>query len=400
MLSRPSLLAALLCILFSAPALSLGQNLLKNGEFSASADGKPAGWVTSGDANVVQQLSASRDEKGEPFAQLVCTKCEARTPASHAMLAQMGVPLTKGKTYEFAIDVKGQSIAAGLVSVAISSTQTWTNCGLSGEIPVGDNWRTFRRVFTATQDVTTNGRLQIWFHEPGALFVRNARLVEYSAGPAEFTQLAPGGTTRNLVPNGSFELGTSYWSSLGKPIGWGNLDHLHGRIENEDGRHFLRIPMGAGRSPRMYFDYYQPVARTETSPLAANLGWIPVERGQAYTLSCRMRSSVANTPAVLGIVEQEPGKGQRQQRKTLELTSDWKTCSFTFKPQTRYVFVTIGPNLPEDRELDVDIDDVQLERSETASDYVPHNEAEFAVEGFARRDHLRGRGGESARPPE
>ena len=56
--------------------------------------------------------------------------------------------------------------------------------------------------------------------------------------------------SRNLLPNGSFDLGDSGWSSLGNGVGWGNLSRLHGRIETTGGRMAARscgFPSGTSK---------------------------------------------------------------------------------------------------------------------------------------------------------
>ncbi len=72
------------------------------------------------------------------------------------------------------------------------------------------------------------------------------------------------------------------------------------------------FPSGTTRHPCCSFDYYEPVARREIRPLAASKGWIKVEKGAAYTLSCYLRASKEDVPALLGSHGQ--GTGGRRQR--------------------------------------------------------------------------------------
>jgi len=48
------------------------------------------------------------------------------------------------------------------------------------------------------------------------------RIVEYSPGEVEFTQVIPPSNGKNLMFNGSFELGPAGWSSMGVRTGWGD----------------------------------------------------------------------------------------------------------------------------------------------------------------------------------
>ena len=233
--SMRSVLAAL------AAALALGSaplgaaepvNLVANGDFAQAADGKPEKWAASGSPkDVTQTLEVVKDAEGKPCAKLACTRFEKRGADSHAMLAQVGVvTLVKGKTYEFSCRARAEGLQSRTISAALSETKPWGPTGFFEELPVGGAWRTYRRVFTASQDVGPTGRLQIWFAETGTLFITDIRIVEYQAADVEFTDLVAPAGGKNLVANGSFEVGAEGWSSIGSGAGWGNLSGLHGRV--------------------------------------------------------------------------------------------------------------------------------------------------------------------------
>jgi len=360
-------------------------NLVANGDFEQVANGRPRDWETAGDTAIVtQELRVSTDSGGKRHAQLSCTRFERQTPSAHAMLAQVGhVHLVKGQTYEFSCQLRAEGIAGRSVSIAITDTGDWQNCGLQTSFPLGSAWKTCRRVFRATRDVGPTSRLQIWFNETGTLFVADVRLVECREEDAEFTDLVEASDSRNLLPNASFELGGSGWSSLGNGVGWGNLSRLHGRIETNGGRQgraFLRIPLGDEQTPVLSFDYYEPVTRREIRPLAASKGWIKVEKGAAYTLSCYLRASKEGVRALLGVMAGEPGGSGREHRQAVGLSTEWKRCSLTFKPEQRYVFVFAGPDLQREERVDVDVDAVQLERGEQPTEFQPHQPVELALE--------------------
>ena len=375
-----------LCL--AALAADAPPNLIANGDFSAATGEKPQQWETSGDTRAVAQtLRVVRDPAGKSCAELTCTRCDAGTPAAHAMLAQVGVlRLVKGKTYAFSCRLRSEGLAGGSVSVAISDTKAWVNCGLEGQSPVGSEWRTFRRVFRASRDVGPANRLQIWFTEPGTLWVGDVRLVESRPEDVEFTEVVLPTGAKNLLPNGSFEVGPAGWTSMGSGAGWGDLHRLHGTIESTGGQHgrnFLRIPLGGGQTPVLAFDYYEPVVKKELRPLAASRGWIRVEKGDAYTLSCFMRGTKEATPAVLGARAKDPAGGSQDHRSAVKLATEWKRYSVTFRPQQRYVFVYAGPDLAEEQRVDIDVDAVQLEKGEQATAFGPAGTVEFGIEPAA-----------------
>ena len=274
-------------------------------------------------------------------------------------------------------------MASRTINVAIQETKGWLPSGLSTQFAVGPAWQQYKTMFRAVRDVGPTGRLQIWFAEPGTMDVADVRIVEAAAQKIEFTDVVAPAGGKNLVPNGSFELGGAGWSSMGTGVGWGDLDRLHGTIQagGTQGKSFLRIPLGGDRTPVLYFDYFDPLVKRELRPLAASLGWIKVEKGAAYTLSCDMRSSVAGVRAVLGVRAKDPSAGgSNDYSQPQKLTTTWRRYSLTFRPQHDWVFVFAGPDLAEEQRVDVDVDAIQLEKGDQATPFQPRTELEFAVE--------------------
>ena len=79
-----------------------------------------------------------------------------------------------------------------------------------------------------------------------------------------------------------------------------------------------------------------------------------------------------------------PAASLRQQHKNVNLTAAWAPYTFTFRPQARYVYVTIGPHLAEQRTCHVDVDCVQLEQAAAATSYVAHAPVELALTTASR----------------
>jgi hypothetical protein len=384
------MLRAVLHLVLALAALATARaaepvNLVANGDFSRTSGGKPELWTTSGSPrNVTQTLSVERDVDGKPFARLACTRCVRQDGFSHAMLAQIGqVTLSEGRIYEFSCRMRATGLASHAINVAVREMKGWLPSGLSTQFEVGPAWRQCRTVFRATRSIGPTGRLQIAFAEPGTLDVADVRIAEAVSQRIEFTDVVAPAGRKNLVPNASFELGGRGWSSLGTGVGWGDLDRLHGMFQagGTQGKSFLRIPLGGNHTPVLYFDCFEPVVKRELRPLAANLGWIRVEPGAAYTLSCDMRASVAGVRAVIGARSQDPASSRfRDHASRKQLTTTWRRYTLSFRPQHEWVFVFAGPDPVEEQRVDVDLDAIQLEKGDRATPFEPRAGLEFAVE--------------------
>ena len=364
-------------------------NLVTNGAFTQVTDGKPTGWSAVGNADRVEQkLEAVRDG-GKSCGKLTCSRFQGGLGDSHAMLAQVGlVRLEKDKTYEFSCKARAEWLTGRSVSIAISDTAQWANCGLDGNLSLGSAWKEYKRVFKATHSVSTASRLQIWFTETGTLYITDISIVEINLSSAVFTHVASPAVGKNMVPNGSFKLGASGWSSFGIETGWGNMAHLHGSVMTDPDpahRSFLRIPLGAGRTPMLYFDYLRPVSTPQTRCLAANIGWIPVTVGKNYTVSCDMRASVVDAAALVGVITANPMESwvNGPQGATVKLNTVWKRYSWTFSAYKPYVYVTVGPNLDVDKRMDIDVTNIQIEAGDQATAYESHSPVEIAIEPTA-----------------
>lgn len=384
--ARP-LLAACLFAATAAPADG-AENLVANGDFAEAAGDGPVHWEAAGDQHVDQRLEVARDSGANPHARLVCTRFEKRGPASHAMLAQTGVvALRKGRTYEFSCRARAEGLAGGAVDLAVSNTRHWSNCGLRGSLPVTRRWKTFRRVFHATQTVAAaDTRLQFWFGETGTLCLDDVRIAEIRMKDVAYTDVVPAAGGRNRVRNGSFEAGPAGWSSEGTRTGWGNLSRLQGRVESGDaphGRSFLRIPLGGETTPVLAFDYYEATVRRELAPMAVTLGWIEVEPGTPHTLSAWMRAGRDGVRARLGVRSQRPTGGRQDDAESLRLTAEWKRYTVTFRPAHPYAYVFAGPDLEEEAEGHVDLDAVQLESGAAATTFAPRRTVEAGLEPSA-----------------
>jgi len=367
------------------------ENAVKNASFEEDADrnGVPDAWATSGSPQQVEQrLSLDRGRDGRRCARLDCARFEGGSPATHAMLCQMGVPVKAGVTYRLSFWARADGIAADAVSVAISDTSSWSNCGLRDSFVPTAEWARYELVFRGTRTCAEKTRLQIWFLSTGTLWMDDVELIELGRELYRPGQAVPAAGGVNLVPNASFECGTDGWgSSEGDRVThWGGpMNRLFGELDTATafhGRASLKIALTPENQPVSYFDYYELHRQPIRVPLAANLGYLEVEPGRTYTFSAYLKADRPETPARLRV---QPFQAAYLD-KPVRVSADWQRFQLTFKAASRWCYVLVGPDLSPSREspdppdrATVWVDAVQLEQGKTPGGFRPRTPIEFGV---------------------
>ena len=374
------------CLLFACPqALIAAENLVANGGFETDADGDgaPDGWATSGHPDVKQVLATDTGHDGGRSAKLTCTAFTGSSGWHHVMLCQVGVVgVKKGAWYRVRFRAKSEGKAARSVSVALSNTRTWKSTGLWQAFGPGREWQAFEFLFNAESTVPAkDSRLQIWFGGVGTLWLDDVAFEKADLTRTWHPTIAAEGVT-NAIPNSSFECGSAGWGGCSLARGpWGaNLYRLVGSVDHAAAAHgsnSLRIHLDEKSLPRLYFDYYDPYADPVRSVLAANRGWIRVEKGKRYVLSASMRAAKAGTVGCLGIV---PAEGWRQTR-AVTVGADWQRVAFAFRAPSDYVHVIAGLDLQASKMADATLwlDALQLEVGSKPTDYGPRRALETCI---------------------
>jgi len=386
-------LALLLACAAGASAVP-GRNLIANGDFAADSDGDGMAdyWHFSGDEGVKVTWSRGEGLAGRQAQSLTCTSFVDSGPASHAMLAQDDTfALEEGHWYRISFNAKGD-LPGRAASVAIQQTGPWEMLGLHAMFRVLPEWKHHSFAFRARKSVDKNLRLQIWFTEPGTLWLDDVQLVEGEVEEAEmkgFSEVVPDVGSKNLVPNSSFECGVSGWGSAGTTVGWsGGLSTLFGRIDHQTAAQHgssFRIDLDRATAPALAFDYFEAVHKPVLFVLTANRGWISVEPGKPYTLSAYMKSDPPGAPCVLGVQE---AFGPLR-RHDFAGSANWQRVSFTFTPDADQVYVGAGADLTRSDlpKATVWIDGVQLERGPEMTEYELRTPVEVGLE-WERPGHL------------
>ena len=368
------------------PALRAQDNLVANGSFGLDTDrdGKPDSWTTSGTAGMEQTLTIDAGPDGTPVARHVCTRFVSGSPASHAMVCQTGhVAVKSGQWYRLTWRAKARDMQINAVRVALSNTHTWSNSGLSYSFPVGSAWRDYEHVFRAEQDLAaSDSRLQFWFTSTGTLWLADVILVPVAEQRYEYHPQVGTEGVKNFIPNSSFECGTAGWGSYNPEMStWaGNVFRLIGEIDEQTafhGKRSLRVDLEKGRAPVFMWDWFDLVEDEILVPLVAHYGWVPLEKGATYTVSCAIKADRPNVPVTIMVRQCE-----RNRYEKISAGTEWQRFSMTFQANGDFAWMAAGPNL-KDTDLDAAtlwLDAVQFEKASTATEYVPRAGVESHVE--------------------
>jgi hypothetical protein len=369
----------------SSIAVAQVENMLTNGSFEKDADdnGMADHWQYAGDEGVTAAWMRDEGFVGRFSQELICTDFKSLSPASHAMLCQVNtIRLENNKWYKISFAAKQQSIPGGAVHVAISNTKSWQNCGLAESFRASRQWREFEFVFRATETISEHIRLQFWYTSTGSFWLDNVRLEPCEPVTRAFTEVVPATTAVNLVPNSSFECGLSGWGSIASLPGWGgNLNLPVGEVDTTTGKFHgssFKISLTPETIAVFHFDYFPLYRVPVKAPLLANRGWITVQPDTNYILSAYMKADAGGLVGVLAINQ----AFRPSLRHEVQLKTEWQRHVFTFQPQAKQVFVSVGLDLEASKKEDgtVWIDAVQLEQASQPTTYRPRTEIEVGLE--------------------
>lgn len=158
----------------------------RNGDFARDTDGDGVAdeWSVSGDGARVQARRERLAGEGEHWAQVIASAPQEGAQRPHAMLAQMGVPLTQGQWYHLSFRARAEGRPGSEVLVAVNHTQSWKALLEYRRFYPGPEWQEFEYWLQATGTEPTHTRLQIWYGHAGELWLSDLRL-EPCAPPTE-----------------------------------------------------------------------------------------------------------------------------------------------------------------------------------------------------------------------
>jgi hypothetical protein len=186
----------------------------------------------------------------------------------------------------------------------------------------------------------------------------------------------------NFIPNSSFECGTAGWGSYSPEMTtWaGNVFRLIGEIDEQiafHGNRSMRVEIVKEQSPMFMWDWFDLVADEILVPVVAHHGWVPVEKGATYVVSCVLKADKPDVPARIMVRECE-----RNKDKKVRVGTQWQRFSMTFRAGEDFAWTGVGPDLTSSdlEAATLWIDALQFEKADTATDYEPRTGIESHIE--------------------
>lgn len=393
------------------PVFASPRNIVVNGSFESSVDERPEGW----------QLFTAPSGKGKPTLVLDSTDDHGKAlrlqypaqptgAASHDPLlaptiafGQRGIALNVSDPYTLSFWIRGKDISGQSVSVSLVDFSGHEYTALKKEFYATTEWKHYEFNFQWwLNKAPSTAELRFSLSEYGTIWLSDVSIATVSPSPPAYNpQVIPtrGG---NLLPNGSFEVGTDGWATLGVPAGWGGgLTGLYGEISKDspfDGKNCLKIDLGPGRSPETFADGWPQQRVVQNALLAANRGWLRVTPGESYTLSAYMRAS---RPGVVGrlLIRQagDPLKeGIQPTSRDADLSEKWERYSLTVKATSSQMCVAVGPDIAKTPEMPATawLDGLQFVKGSQPTALLPSEPLEVGVEldhpghVFTPQDHI------------
>ncbi len=380
------------------------RNIVNNGAFESVVGGQPSDWqLLAGTANGTNAiLTLGQGREGGNALKLEYPAQPPRMDSLDPLAAppvgfeQRGIALNVSDPYTLSFWMRGKNICGRSVRVALADTSGHEYTAIDEPLYATPEWRHYEFNFQWwLNKAPGTADLRFTLGEFGTLWVTGVAITCTPPVSPRYNPRLPRAEGRNLLPNGSFELGSDGWTTLGTKTGWGgDVSGLHGIISHEmpfNGPNCLKIELGPGKSLVTYYDCWPTARVVQNCLLAANRGWIDVTPGQTYTLSAYMRADRSGVAGRL-LVRQgdDPLKeGIQQTQKEVSLSEKWECYSLTVKAQAPQMCIAVGPDItatPETRATTW-LDAIQLEAGSQPTAPIQCEPLEIGFE-LAPRNHV------------
>jgi hypothetical protein len=158
---------------------SKGPSVVKNGDFSADANGKGLAdeWELGSSAQGAACTREALPGQGAGWAQLIAVPpVAAGAKAPEVMLAQHDMPIQGGQWYRLSLRTKAEGLTAKDISWTVQNTANWQALFDYETFAPKAEWQTTSFVLQAKDTAAKGTKFQIWFTGTGKLWLADARL--------------------------------------------------------------------------------------------------------------------------------------------------------------------------------------------------------------------------------
>ena len=163
-----------------------GPSVVRNGDFSQAAaqEAMADQWQFSSESRRATCTRRPLGTGGVWAMRLVMSGSADQERAS-VMLSQQGVPVKDGQWYRISLKARAEGMAGKSVTLALQNTQIWNAMLDYQSFTPTEDWRTYRFLVQSSGTAEKNTRFQIWYGNPGILWLADVAMLPVAPPSAE-----------------------------------------------------------------------------------------------------------------------------------------------------------------------------------------------------------------------
>ena len=152
------------------------QSLIKNGDFSADADGDGVAdhWQVQPKPKTNGPRRERAAEDSDQWRQRVPSVASAK--GASVMLAQHDVPVRKDQWYRISLRARAQGLGGVPVTLTVTNMRNWRSFFKYQRFAPGEQWKRFEFMVQSNAAADSRTRFQIWYATAGTLWVSDVRM--------------------------------------------------------------------------------------------------------------------------------------------------------------------------------------------------------------------------------
>ena len=171
--------STLLLSRFSSPvAATMGDSLIKNGDFSMDTDGDGLAdhwqFEASSDQSAFARERVAAD--ADQWSQSVMYAESDEEERGQVMLAQYDVPMKEGQWYRISFRAKSEGLKGNNVNMTITDTSKWESLIEYQRFAPGEQWKQFTFRVESKGTASSQTRFQLWYNNTGTVWFSDMRM--------------------------------------------------------------------------------------------------------------------------------------------------------------------------------------------------------------------------------